>query len=143
MERRKIHKVNFKKSFGGREEYFDMTLRKDQKTFTCTTRAIAHATGKDFMEVLQMQFEEGLTQGRMPNEDNVVEEVLKNLGWVKCKTLYKGNTRKKYKGGEFPLTDGSYIIRQSGHLTCIKDGVLYDSWDCRDWACNTYYKKRI
>ena len=27
---------------------------------------------------------------------------------------------------------GTFIIRVSGHLTCIVDNVLYDIWDCRN-----------
>lgn len=29
-------------------------------------------------------------------------------------------------------TIGTYIIRVNGHLTCAIDGVLCDTWDCRD-----------
>lgn len=26
---------------------------------------------------------------------------------------------------------GTYILRVDGHLTCLIDNVLYDTWDCR------------
>ena len=36
--------------------------------------------------------------------------------------------------GEFVDThkEGTYLVTMRGHITCVKDGVLYDTWDCRD-----------
>ena len=28
--------------------------------------------------------------------------------------------------------EGTYIIRVEGHLTCVIDGILYDTWDSRN-----------
>lgn len=27
---------------------------------------------------------------------------------------------------------GTFLITMQGHITCAKDGVLYDTWDCRN-----------
>lgn len=35
---------------------------------------------------------------------------------------------------------GTYLIRINGHLTAIKDGTIYDIWDCRDELCDTVWK---
>ena len=36
--------------------------------------------------------------------------------------------------GEFIETHqkGTYLITMQGHITCVRNGVLYDTWDCRD-----------
>jgi hypothetical protein len=36
---------------------------------------------------------------------------------------------------------GTFLIRISGHLTVIKDGVLYDTFDCRRRMCDTVWKR--
>ena len=27
---------------------------------------------------------------------------------------------------------GTFLITMRGHITCIKDGIIYDTWDCSD-----------
>ena len=27
---------------------------------------------------------------------------------------------------------GTYLVTMKGHITCVIDGVLYDTFDCRD-----------
>lgn len=36
---------------------------------------------------------------------------------------------------------GTFIIRVPSHLTVIKNGVLYDIWDCRYELCDTVWKR--
>ena len=36
---------------------------------------------------------------------------------------------------------GTYLIRIDGHLTTIKDGVLYDIFDCRNEFCDMVWKR--
>ena len=35
---------------------------------------------------------------------------------------------------------GTYLIRVPNHLTCVKDGICYDIWDCLDQECDTCWK---
>lgn len=35
---------------------------------------------------------------------------------------------------------GIFIIRVQGHLTCGIDGVLYDTWDCRNEIVDVVWK---
>lgn len=42
---------------------------------------------------------------------------------------YKGYTIHKFME-QYPI--GVFIIRVDGHLTCVIDGILYDTWDCRN-----------
>ena len=36
---------------------------------------------------------------------------------------------------------GTFLIRVPSHLTVIKNGVLYDIWDCRHELCDTVWKR--
>ena len=61
------------------------------------------------------------------------------MGIKKLPTL-KDINGKKYRLHSFPLNKGKYIIHTTNHLTTVIDGVVNDSWDCRNWCCNSYYK---
>lgn len=130
--------VTFQKSFGGRERYWSCNLKKERIN-DCVIRAIAHGTGIDYKVVYEEIFALAMSEGNMPNNKKLWQKYLKSLGWKKNSPMKNGNGRK------LRLTNyaeqGTYIILTSGHVTCIKDGVLLDSWDCRDWCGNSYFTK--
>ena len=129
-------KVKFTKSHGGRERYFPVKYKKDQ-IGDCAIRAIAHGTGNDYLVVYKDLFELAMSKGWMPNSERNYEAYLSSLGWK------KNSPAKDARGKKVRLKDwdieGTYIILTSGHLTCIKDGVNYDTFDCRPWCGNSYY----
>ena len=131
-------KIKFKKSYGGREKYFSVKYKKDL-VGDCTIRAIAHGTGLDYMKVYTDLFELAMKNGCMPNSERNFEEYLFSLGWKKNSPMKNGHGKilrmRNYK------STGTYIIRCSRHLTCIKDGVLYDTGDWRAWCAQSYYTK--
>ena len=39
---------------------------------------------------------------------------------------------------EYPY--GTYLIRMKGHITCVIDGVINDTWNCgSEFATNAWY----
>lgn len=135
--------LKFEKSHGGRENYFSVKLKKDM-VGDCSTRAIAIATGLDYMEVMKMQFAKGLEMGCMPNNDDIIEAILIEQGFVKnSPKIKKGTKRKKYKLKTFPADSNEvYVVRLAGHIVTVKNGTVMDTWDCREWAAQSYYTKR-
>ena len=127
----------FIKSHGGRENHTSVKYKKD-RTNDCAIRAIAHGLGLPYSTVRNEVFNLASTMWRMPNDDVVIEEYMKIQGHERQSPLTH-HGRKKYKIGNFPL-EGTFIIRSSNHVTCIKDGVLMDTWDCREWKAQSYYK---
>jgi hypothetical protein len=130
--------IRFKKSFGGREKYFSTKYKKDI-TFDCVIRAIAHATGLDYMKVFTDLCNLAITTGYLPNAKKTYEPYLISIGWKKHSPMKNGHNKKvrlkNYK------TEGTYIVLTAGHLTCIKDGIMYDVWDCRKSCGNSYWIK--
>jgi hypothetical protein len=58
-----------------------------------------------------------------------------------------GGTPKNCEGmtvGEFANNHpiGTYLIRISGHLTCVIDCVCYDIWNCLDRECDLAWQIR-
>lgn len=139
-------KNKFKKSHGGRDEIVSVKYRKDL-TNDCAIRAINLATAPDSWKKFGIGYEikrDGLFAMakelcRMPNDDIVVEEYLKEFQGLQKQSPLTHHGNAKYKIGNFPLK-GTYIIRCSRHWTCLKDGVIYDTWDCREWKAYSFYK---
>ena len=139
-------KNKFKKSHGGRDEIVSVRYKKDL-TNDCAIRSINLATAPETWKVFGNGYEfvrDGLFEiarqlCRMPNDDVVVRGYLSLFHKIKKQSplTYSGN--KKYKIGNFPLK-GTYIIRCSKHWTCLKDGVVLDTWDCRDWKAQSFYE---
>lgn len=129
--------MKFVYSDGGRSKYF-----KANNVGDCVVRAICNASGKDYLEVynalkdLTSHEKIGKRKRSMSKvRDGVYKNTFKKyieeiLGWkwVSCSGIGKGISIHLDES-ELP-TKGTYIVRVSKHLTCIKDGVLIDTYDC-------------
>lgn len=122
-------------SDGGRSKYFKGT------TGDCVCRAICNATGKDYKEIYDLINEYGKKEhitkkkkGKSSARDGVYKDTTKRIieeyiGWKWHPTMTIGSGCKVHlKEDELPK--GTLIVKASKHLTCVKDGVLYDIYDC-------------
>ena len=130
--------MEFVYSDGGRSKYFKAVNVGD-----CVTRAICNATGKDYKEVydtLNKMAQRESTKNHKNNKrsksrDGVFKETwkryLRDIGWVHHSTCEVGSHKNKLKfiDGALP-NKGNIIVQLSRHLTCVKDGVIYDTYDC-------------
>jgi hypothetical protein len=106
-------------------------------TGDCVTRAIAVATEVDYKEVYDSLFaiaknwpgksKKALRIRSNPTPrsgvyDEVAKKYLEHLGWVKVKGLATLDSRKFQRG--------TYICKTRKHFTVVKDGALYDAFDC-------------
>lgn len=95
----------------------------------CTVRAICKATGKEWGEVYLGLCMQGYLMGDMPSANSVWGAYLHNLGYSRgivpdsCPECY---TVADF-ASEYPV--GTYILALSGHVVCVKDGTVWDSWD--------------
>lgn len=128
--------MKFVFSDGGRSKYF-----KAENVGDCVCRAICNATGMDYKEAYKalniMAKEERTAKHRggkrSSSRDGVFKETwkgyLNSLGWVWHPTMQVGGGCKVHLR-EDELPSGTLIVSVSKHLTCVKDGVLYDTYDC-------------
>lgn len=129
--------MDFVKCDGGRSKYF-----RAENVGDCVTRAICNATGKDYMEVYKALNEMAKRERtknhrggkRSSSRNGVFKETwkryLSDLGWVWHSTMGIGTGCQVHlRDGELP-GKGVLIVSVSRHLTCVKDGVLYDTYDC-------------
>jgi hypothetical protein len=126
---------------------------KGRKTGDCSTRALANVLNISWEEALEFQCEEALKCYYDPTSKQVIEKVLERFGYVKMKQPIKwgseddwGEIKKhKYTVGEMDeiltpeqMREG-VLVTVANHHTCIKDGVVQDTWDCRRKSVGNYY----
>ncbi len=127
--------MEFIYSDGGRSKYF-----KDIKVGDCVVRAIANATGKDYKEIYDLVNSyasrerkirgEARSSARDGVKNDTIKRILKDMGWRWIPTMYLGKPCKVHRLNEKELPTGTLIVSIGEHLTCVKDGVLYDTYDC-------------
>lgn len=94
----------------------------------CSIRALARATGKSWDDIYLILMAEGFKQCDMPSSNSVWGAYLESRGYRK-KTA-DGETVAEFSESH---PGGTYILALSGHVACLKDGTLYDTWNpCRE-----------
>ena len=108
---------------------------KGNKTGDCSIRAIAFATNKSWRQVFEELYELARINYWGISNIETLEHQLCEFEMIVPKVI-KGSKRPKVKD----FTKGTYILRLANHITCVKDGVLYDTWDCREKAVYRYWE---
>ena len=117
------------------------------KAGDCVVRSIAIATGIAYSEVYEDLYKENeefrntsrtrLAKSLKQKNDSpragthrvVLKKYLQKLGWKWTPTMFIGQGCKVHlKKEELPM--GTLIVSCSKHITVVKDGVLYDTYDC-------------
>ena len=118
---------------------------KGLKTGDCVIRAIAYATEKEWEEVYEALCKLGLKMKRMPNEKQVYEKYLEQLGWQKYKQPRKWNNTK-YTLDEFieeMASEGdAVLVKLAHHLSVVEEGQVVDTWDCGYKTVGNYWIRR-
>ena len=92
----------------------------------CTIRAISLAEGKTWDETYRELSRIAQNNGIILDDVNFIEPLLDNRYDRMCYTgKYVGNFVEEHP-------KGTYLITMKGHITCCINGVLYDTFDCRD-----------
>lgn len=96
----------------------------------CTIRAISLATGRSWGETYRKISEFAQDLCVMPDNvfyiDAYLEEHFEKMYYCKhCNQITVGEfiERNPY---------GTFLVTMSGHITCVKDGVIYDTFDPSD-----------
>lgn len=95
----------------------------------CTVRAISKAMGQTWEETYTALCLQGLMLCDMPSANAVWGAYLKSNGFKR--QMLHDNCPDCYSVNDFALEHprGTFILALSGHVVCVQDGVLFDSWD--------------
>jgi hypothetical protein len=107
----------------------------------CTIRAISLAEGKTWDETYRELSQIAQNNGIILDDVNFIDPFLDSR--------YKRMCYEDKYVGEFieEHPQGIYLITMNGHITCAIDGVIYDTFDCRNrlmkcaWCVVDYREK--
>lgn len=125
---------NFVFSDGGRCRYVGKGKPfKSYQADDCVIRAVCNATGMDYKEAYDALFAITRKHGYSPNQGvtkaDIRKFIEKMLGWEWHPLMGIGTGCQVHlRKSELPR--GVVILSCSEHLTCSKDGVIYDTYDC-------------
>lgn len=110
----------------------------------CVKRAICLAEGRDYRDVKNElnRLKREIGAEKFNSNDNW-KTYIDRKGYEKLSfPAVAGESRMN--GHKFAETHptGSYILRMAGHLSSCVDGVILDTWDCRDKCVYNAYKVR-
>lgn len=96
----------------------------------CTVRSISVAQGKTWDKTYDELSDLARAKGLMFTSTEFIDDYLDERYERVC---YKNN-KVSMTVGEFVETHptGTYLITMRGHITCVKNGVLLDTWNCSD-----------
>lgn len=95
----------------------------------CTVRAIAKALGQSWEQTYVELALQGFLAGDMPSANAVWGAYLRGKGFARrivpneCPDCYT------VEGFAADHPRGTYILALSGHVVCVQDGDIWDTWD--------------
>ena len=117
---------------------------KGKRVKDCVKRAIVLAEDADYMDIQRtlnrIKKEVG---AKAYNYDSVWKTYIERKGYKKMSfPAVKG--KKRMNGHRFATKydKGVYILNMARHISVCIDGVIHDTWDCRDKCVYTAYKVR-
>lgn len=93
----------------------------------CVIRAISVAENKSWGDTYDDLSRIAKKNGILLDDVNFVEPLL-DYRYTRI-TTYPGDTVQDILE-DYPI--GVYLVTMSGHITVIKDGIVYDTFDCRN-----------
>lgn len=107
----------------------------------CTVRAISLATGRPWGDIAAHTFAKAYEMSDMPSSNQVWGAYLSGMGWKRhnlpdtCPNCYTiSDFANDHQGGV-------YIVCGDGHVACVKDGDLLDTWYSGDMTAYHYWSK--
>lgn len=103
---------------------------KARDTNDCVIRSISTAEDRSWGDVYDELSLLAREQGIILDDVEFVEPYLDS----KYRRVYCSKRQSNMTVGEFMDENpyGVYLITMKGHITCVRYGVLYDTWDCRN-----------
>lgn len=92
----------------------------------CTIRAISLAEGKSWNETYEELSDLAQYNGIILDDVRFIEPFLDSRYERQCVSdTYVGEFAEEHPRGV-------YLITMNSHITCCVDGIIYDTFDCRD-----------
>lgn len=147
-----IVKMNKEKRLKSNGYYSFVNLNpKGRFVGDCVVRAIALACNQTWEKTLRELTELGIKKGAVLNDKKLFPLYLKQKGFTQEKEPRELNHKMTIR--DWIDYDASYesgfrkkayvILAGAHHLTCVKDGVVNDTWDCSKETMHRYWWIKI
>lgn len=95
----------------------------------CTVRALSKGLGSDWEEIYTALALQGYLMGDLPSANAVWGTYLRHKGWTRH--IIPDTCPDCYTVSDFAAEHprGTYILALSGHVVCVSEGDIWDSWD--------------
>lgn len=107
----------------------------------CTVRAISKALDQGWEKTYIDLCIQGLMMNDMPSANSVWGAYLRGKGMQR--NIIPDSCPDCYTVEDFAKDhqEGTYILALSGHVVCVKDGTIFDSWNSGGEIPLYYWKK--
>lgn len=100
----------------------------NKNTDDCQIRALCKALGESWDYTKLLIAFKGLKLKDVDTADHVWGAILYENGFLDYKVPHgRGEGSLKEFAEKHPI--GTYVVKLSGHVVCVKDGDYYDTWD--------------
>lgn len=116
---------------------------KGKNASDCVVRAICAALDQDYADTTREMVEFALKIGYAHNEDKCIKKYLESKGWTTFKEP-RTAANKKMSLREFLHRNPNLtaVVKVgSHHVSFVKNGICYDTWDCTKNTIHTYWRK--
>lgn len=116
---------------------------KNQRVGDCSVRAVSKALDTSWEDAYISLCAEGLLYHDMPSANYVWGMYLRKNGFEQ--KVIPSICPQCITVGEFAEQHpyGTYVVATQGHVVCIEDGNVYDSWDSSGEVVLYYFEKEI
>lgn len=116
---------------------------KGLKTGDCRIRAVSLATGVSWEIVVLVEALLAVKTGKMEGTPDFFDLFMQEFGhWEKHK-MPKHQNGKRYKISQLAVElknePNPVVVTLANHVTCIKDGKIWDTWDCGEKCVGNYW----
>lgn len=108
---------------------------KGKKTGDCVTRALATALNVSWDQALTEQFNLAIKTKLSVDDTRLINKLLTERGFTKMNMQPKKGCHRCTVGAlAYEYLSETIVVRVAGHLTVIKEGEIFDTWDCSNCA---------
>jgi hypothetical protein len=110
----------------------------------CHVRCVAKALEISWKDALKLEYEEAIKLCDAVGSTRSIEAVLLKNGYVKGRPFPRGRTRPLVRDmlNNPRNKDYDIVFNMRRHVATGKQGVLYDTWDCRNESVLSYWFRK-
>ena len=108
----------------------------------CTVRALAKALNQSWEDTFIGLVLYGYMLCDMPSGNAVWGAYLRSRGFAK--RMVSDAYPDSYTAADFAMENpkGTFVVALSGHVVCVQNGIIYDSWDSSGEVPLYYWYRR-